>query len=562
MKKRIVDFIIILIFSLFISIPLISKDINVYADDGIQHIARLMGTYQTITEGECPPVIMSNFCNGFGYSWNIFYSPLTAYIPLIFSIFTSSFELMLKLFMVLCSFLSGIAMYSFVKKVTNNRPAGLLASIIYIFAPYRLTDMYMRTAIAELASFIFLPILFHGMYNIFNSEEKSIKKSLMLTLGAVGLILSHITMAMYAAIFCFIYLIINIKKLKDKQVLKMLGINILLILLFTSFYLLPMLEHKMATDYEVFMPGRMERTEELIRNKVDLIDLIYTKSGNFMFEIGLVTLIGLVLTLLAYKQVPKENKKIYWFSIISGFICIILSLRIFPFEKMPAVLKMIQFTFRLLEFSSFFFAFVASINYSLIIKNFRLRDVLVLSLLIVLLLIPYKNNLNYEKEWSEDKLWPAVEVNENTGRVHAGCATFEYLPSKAYNNLDYIKNRKNRVYILSGNATIENEQKDGTNMTFDISNVEADTIIELPYIYYLGYDVEVAKHDGQTEKIEIFESNNGFVAINMPETTTKVTVKYAGTMLMKVTYILSAVTLIGVILYLVISWIVLRRKVL
>ena len=562
MKKKIVDFIIILIFSLFISIPLISKDINVYADDGIQHIARLMGTYQTITEGECPPVIMSNFCNGFGYSWNIFYSPLTAYIPLILSIFTSSFELMLKLFIVLCSLLSGIAMYSFVKKVTNNRLAGLLASIIYIFAPYRLTDMYMRIAIAELASFIFLPIVFHGMYNIFNSEEKSIKKSLMLTLGAVGLILSHITMAMYAAIFCFIYLIINIKKLKDKQVLKMLGINILLILLLTSFYLLPMLEHKIATDYEVFKPGRMERTEELIRNKVDLIDLIYTKSGNFMFEIGLVTLIGLVLTLLAYKQVPKENKKIYWFSIISGFICIILSLRIFPFEKMPAVLKMIQFTFRLLEFSSFFFAFVASINYSLIIKNFRLRDVLVLSLLIVLLLIPYKNNLNYEKEWSEDKLWPAVEVNENTGRVHAGCATFEYLPSKAYNNLDYIKNRKNRVYILSGNATIENEQKDGTNMTFDISNVEADTIIELPYIYYLGYEVEVAKHDGQTEKIEIFESDNGFVAINVPETATKVTVKYTGTMLMKATYILSAVTLVGVILYLVISWIVLRRKVL
>lgn len=459
MKKRIVDFIIILIFSLFISIPLISKDINVYADDGIQHIARLMGTYQTITEGECPPVIMSNFCNGFGYSWNIFYSPLTAYIPLIFSIFTSSFELMLKLFMVLCSFLSGIAMYSFVKKVTNNRPAGLLASIIYIFAPYRLTDMYMRTAIAELASFIFLPILFHGMYNIFNSEEKSIKKSLMLTLGAVGLILSHITMAMYAAIFCFIYLIINIKKLKDKQVLKMLGINILLILLFTSFYLLPMLEHKMATDYEVFMPGRMERTEELIRNKVDFIDLIYTKSGNFMFDIGLVTLIGLVLTILAYKQLPGKNKKIYLFSLISGVICIMLSLRFFPFEKMPAVLKMIQFTFRLLEFSSFFFALVVATNYSLAIKNFRLRDVLALSLLIVLLVVPYKNNLNYEKSWTEDKLWPAVEVNENTGRVHAGCATFEYLPSKAYNNLDYIKNRENRVYILSGNATIENEQK-------------------------------------------------------------------------------------------------------
>ena len=560
MKNKLINIVIILIFSLIASIPLASQDLNIYVDDGIQHMARLMGTYQTIAEGEIPPVIMSNFCNGFGYSWNIFYSPLTAYIPLIFSIFTNSFELMLKLFMVLCSFLSGIAMYSFVKKVTNNRPAALLASVIYIFAPYRLTDMYMRTAIAELASFIFLPIVFHGMYNIFNSEEKSIKKSLMLTLGAVGLILTHIVIAMYTAIFCFIYLLINIKKLKDKQVLKMLGINILLILLLTSFYLLPMLEHKMATEYEVFQDGRMERTEELIRNKVDLIDLIYTKSSNFMFEIGLVTLIGLVLTILAYKQVGKQYKKLYLFALIAGAVCIILSLRFFPFEKMPAVLKMIQFTFRLLEFSSFFFAFVVAINYSLVIKNFRLRDLFVLSLLIILLVVPYKNNLNYDKKWTEDKLWPAVEVNENTGRIHAGCATFEYLPSKAFANLDYIKTREDRVYVLNGNATIENEQKNGTNMIFEVSKVEPDTIIELPYIYYLGYDVEVTKNDGQTEKVETFEPDNGFVAINVPEATTKVTVKYTGTMLMKVTYILSGVTLLGAVAGLIVSRVIERKR--
>ena len=91
MKNRIIDYIIILVFAIVISIPLMSADFNIYGDDGIQHIARLMGTYQTITEGEFPPVIMSNFCNGFGYSWNIFYSPFTAYLPLIFSIFTNSF---------------------------------------------------------------------------------------------------------------------------------------------------------------------------------------------------------------------------------------------------------------------------------------------------------------------------------------------------------------------------------------------------------------------------------------------------------------------------------------
>ena len=539
MKNKIKDYIIIFVISVIISIPLLTSNFDIYADDGIQHIARLMGTYQTITEGEFPPVIMSNFCNGFGYSWNIFYSPITAFVPLI---------LMLKLFMILVTFLSGIAMYEFVKKVTKNKYAGMLAAIIYILAPYRLTDMYMRIAIAELTSFIFLPIVFHGIYNIFNSEEKSMKKSLILTLGAVGIILTHTVIAMYTAIICFIYVIVNIKKLKEKQVWKMIGINVLLIILLTSFYLLPMLEHKLTTEYEVFQPGRMERTDDLILKKVDVTDLLYTPNGHFSYEIGLVSLIGIVFTLLVYKKIEKENRKIYYFSITLGCICIIMSLRFFPFEKLPAILKMIQFSFRLLEFSSFFFAFVAAINYSLLIKNFKVKDVFVLGLIAFLLIVPLKKNLDYEKTWREEILWPAFAVNDYTGRIHAGCATFEYLPSKAFDNLDYIKHRENRVYVLNGNVRIKNEEKDGTNMEFTVSDIEENTVIELPYIFYLGYTVEITNVAGETFEIDPFESDNGFVAVNLPETATKVNVKYEGTVLMKVLYVISFATVIGVLL--------------
>ena len=554
MKEKIKDGIIILIFTLIVSIPLASNNLNIYRDDGIQHIARLMGTYQSITEGQTIPVIMSNFCNGFGYSWNIFYSPLTSYIPLIFRLFTSSFEIMLKLFMVLLSFLSGITMYTFVKKVTKNRFAGLLAAIIYIFASYRLTDMYMRTAIAELASFVFLPLVFHGMYNIFNDEEKSTKKSLILTLGAVGLILTHTVITMYTAIICFIYVLINLKALRNKQVWKMLGINVLLILLLTSFYLLPLLEHKVSVEYEVFQEGRMERTSELIRNKVDPIDLIYTQKGEMNFEIGLVSILGVLLTAIAYKKIGKEYKKMYWFLLGTGIVCIIMSLRFFPFEHLPSVLKMIQFTFRLLEFSSFCFAFVAAVNYSVLIKNFSMKDAITLSTIAFLLSLTIVNNLSFEKQWTEDKLWPAVEVNENTRRVHAGCASFEYLPSKAFNNLNYIKQRENRTYILSGNAVIENEIKDGVNMIFDLYNVEENTVIELPYIYYLGYDVEAIDSEGKVNKIETFESENGFVAIQVPETAKRINVTYTGTTLMKIMYIVFGITFIGVCGYLIINW--------
>ena len=571
MKQNLKDYLIILIFTIMICIPLLNKNLDVYRDDGIQHIARLMGTYQSITEGEIPPVIMSNFCNGFGYSWNIFYSPLTAYVPLVIRIFTNSFEVILKLFMFLLSLLSGIAMYEFVKKVTKNSNAAILAGILYVLVPYRLTDMYMRVAISELASFVFLPIVFQGMYNVLGINEQKIEKaysvdltkniqnnknsfsrtlitSLLLTVGAVGLILTHIVMAMYAAIICLIYVLIHIKKLKDKKVLIMLGVNILLIILLTAFYIFPLLEHKVSTNYEVFQSGRMERTSELIRNKVDIWDLFYTQKGELSFEIGLVTLIGLVFTLLAYKKIWKDYKKLYWFSLITGIICIVMSLRFFPFEKLPPILKMIQFTFRLLEFASFFLIFVVAINYSLVIKNFRLRDVLILGFIAFLLVVPLNKNLDFEKVWTEDKLWPAVRVSENTGRVHAGCATFEYLPSKAFNNLDYIKERGNTAIIINGDATISNEIKTGTNMSFQVENVTTNTEIELPYIYYLGYDVTVVEANGKKQKIDTYESERGFVQISLSQGISgKIEIKYTGTTIIKISYIVSIVTFVGLI---------------
>ena len=132
--------------------------------------------------------------------------------------------------------------------------------------------------------------------------------------------------------------------------------------------------------------------------------------------------------------------------------------------------------------------------------------------------------------------------------MHAGCASFEYLPSKAFENLEYIKNRKNNVYIINGSAIIENEQKQGTNMTFDVSNVEEDTIIELPYIYYLGYNIKITNNYGEIIKANVFESNNGFVAFNLPMDSSNVVVKYTGTLIMKITYIVSFITFIGLII--------------
>lgn len=538
-EKEIINYILIIIASIIISIPLANKNLNIYRDDGIQHICRIIGTEQTLADKQFLPMIMSNLCNNFGYSWNIFYSPLTAYMSVMFRIFNFSYVNCLKLCMFVIVLLSGLTMYKLTLRITKNKKLATLASIIYILAPYRITDMYIRTALAELASFIFIPIVFEGLYIIVNEEKKSYK----LALGAAGLILTHQVIAMYTAIICFAYLIVFFKKLKSKTVLKNIGVNLLFCILMTSFYWVGLLQHYFSTSYEVFVPGRMEREEVLIFYKAKFSQLFITNSEQTMiYAIGLLSVIGLVLTPIAYKKIPEEYKKTYMFFLITVVILIGMTLSIFPFEKLPQALTMLQFTFRLFTFTSFFFAFVVATNFAILIKNFKTLDIVVLLTISILLLVPYKSKLDFNLQENEERLINGVRVTENTGRVHAGMASMEYLPTKAFKNLKYIANRKDEAIVLDNDeAVISDYTKQASNMNCKISNINKETTIELPYIYYLGYRIYA---NGQ--EIKYTESDNGFIQINIAKDS-QIKVKYLGTNEMLISYAVSIISFATII---------------
>ncbi|MEF2932595.1 MAG: hypothetical protein U0O43_06980 [Clostridia bacterium] len=538
-EKEIINYILIIIASIIISIPLANKSLNIYRDDGIQHICRIIGTEQTLADKQFLPMIMSNLCNNFGYSWNIFYSPLTAYMSVMFRIFNFSYVNCLKLCMFVIVLLSGLTMYKLTLRITKNKKLATLASIIYILAPYRITDMYIRTALAELASFIFIPIVFEGLYIIVNEEKKSYK----LALGAAGLILTHQVIAMYTAIICFAYLIVFFKKLKSKTVLKNIGVNLLFCILMTSFYWVGLLQHYFNTSYEVFVPGRMEREEVLIFYKAKFSQLFITNSEQTMiYAIGLLSVIGLVLTPIAYKKIPEEYKKTYMFFLITGIVLIGMTLSIFPFEKLPQALTILQFTFRLFTFTSFFFAFVVATNFAILIKDFKTLDIVVLLTISILLLVPYKSKLDFNLQDNEERLINGVRITENTGRVHAGMASMEYLPTKAFKNLKYIANRKDEVIVLDNDeAVISDYTKQASNMNCKISNINKETTIELPYIYYLGYRVYA---NGQ--EIKYTESDNGFIQINIAKDS-QIKVKYLGTNEMLISYAVSIISFATII---------------
>lgn len=583
-----VNIAIIFIVSIFVCLPLLNKNCNIYIDDGIQHLCRLIGTEQTLVSKQFLPMIMSNFCNNFGYSWNIFYSPLTAYIPLIFRIFSFSFETCLKLFMFVVTVATGIAMYKFVIKITKNKNIAILASVLYIIAPYRITDMYVRMALAELTSFIFIPMVFSGMYSIINEN----KKSSLLIIGASGLILTHTVVCMYTAMLCFVYLIVFIRKLNKKSILNLL-VSLLMIVLITSFYWVGLAQHYFSTSYEVFVPGRMERVDVLNFYKTSLSQLVYTdQEQKMIYEIGIVTFIGLLLTPIAIMKFEKQERekdftKIYGLFGILGIVLTIMTLKIFPFEKLPGTFTMIQFTFRLFEFTSFFFAIISAVNFWILIKNFNIRDVIIISLIACLLTTIYGKKISYEKKYDEKDFIEPRRVTKDVGRINAGMASFEYLPSKAFNCLKtYIADREDVPIILNNSdnqINISDYEKNGSNMKMKILKAspelangtdkvyevseeltnEEDTIseanqddesskanttsedieIELPYIYYLGYRVKI---DGK--EVKYTESEHGFVQINIDKELNEeaeITVKYLGTNEMIIAFAVSLVSTVS-----------------
>lgn len=543
-NRKLIDILIIILAGIILCIPLLSSNINVYRDDGIQHIARAFGTMQSIKEDGLLKNVISSFSNNFGYSWNFFYGPFSTFGIIICKLLLSSYINGYKLFVFICLIVSGIAMYKFVRKLTNNRNTALLASILYIAFPYHITDLYLRNALGEFVSFVFIPFVFLGLYNLFYTEDNCYH----LAIGAIGLIITHNISTLLVAIFSLFYVIFNLEKLKESKIKKSLLINIAFILLVTSFFWLPMLEAKISASYQVYESSAMASSEVTYSYGLKLKQLfVSVNDGSFIFELGPHIIIMLAFSVMAFRKIKDQLKENYIIFLFSGIISLWMSTKYFPWKFLPDYMCIIQFPWRMLMLAGFFFSIVCAINISVVLKKFTWKDVAIIgtvstlyTLMIFLSFIPKDDNIqdigNYE----------LGKFSGKQAEIVAGTAGGEYLPTLAHENRFYIASRADNIYVLSGKAIIENEKKENSNLKANLTTFDSEyTVFELPYIYYPGYVVRLDGMIAQT-----FETENGFLGIVMgKEDTAELSVSYKGTKLMQITAIISSISFIAFALY-------------
>lgn len=554
-ENKWIHYSIIIIIGIILSIPLCKIQIR-DTHDGFLHLLRMIGTNNTFKIGEFPPIVAPYYCNGGGYAMNLFYNPLVTYIPLLIKLFTPTYAMALKVFAGVCIVLSGITMYHFVFGVTKKRSIALFASIIYLISPYKLGDVYKRYAIGEFASFIFMPILFIGMYNLFNQDGK---KHYYIAIGAIGLMLTHTVTTFYMAIFCLIYIIFNITKLKEKEVIKKVLINGVFIILISLFFIAPMMEAKMSAEYAIFDSSIMATNGSYaFQNTLNLSEFFVDigEENATTYIIGVPIFVLMCLTIFTYKKVDKKYKDFFIIAIFFSFVSLYMSSKYCPWFIFPDFFCKLQYPWRMMGFFAFFMSFVIGINIYILLKTLFNKDIIrliviaVLVTMMVMYTIPLL--LQYETEdYTLDETY-TNRVLEDPYIYHMSINR-DYLPVKALVlQRTYLKEREYKTYVLQGDCKLENEQIKDLSTMATIKHCSKGTILEFPFFYYPGYRV-ILEENGEKIKLESIESENGFVStvINKDIAEAKITVKYKGTVITYASYAISFITLIIFVIYII-----------
>lgn len=592
-KDKVIHYIIIIAASLTAAIPLIN--LRIYGtDDGYVHMLRIFGMEQILKEQNFPPFIYSKFANGFGYAINLFYSPIVTYGPLFFRIFGLHYYTCLKLFAYSTILISCFTMYNFLYDVSKKREIAILGALIYAFIPYRLETIFNRFAIGEFTAYIFFPMLFHGLFNLLKGDGK---KHYYIAIAAIGLILTHTISTEYSAIFALLYIIFNFKQLKNKGVIRKIAINVIFILAITTFFTVPLMEHKILGNYVIFNSTSMKSLPSDVQNSTIKISQLFKDIGEVngvSFKIGIPLIILTLLGIVSYKKVDKNIRSEYITFAVIAMISLAMVTKLFPWIIMPKTLTTLQFAWRMLAFFEFALSIICAINLYYFIdiickksnknskntkvhtKTENLYNMLLLFAIIVIIISMMKIDYNYsyekEKFLTDEEYETKINEKNSIWSINR-----EYLPEKVdvkELGKSYLDYREDKVYVLEGNATIINEKKKDLQLEFDIENYKANTILELPYVYYLGYKVTIEQKDNEiktkmtntynetrivkidkksTENIRTLESNNGMLAIKLDENieSAHITVKYTGTTIEKVAYVISAISIITFIGYVI-----------
>ena len=524
----------VLLFSILISIPLLIPYIHpgyFPTHDGEWAVVRLSDMFRTLRDLQIPARYSGNLNFGYGYPLFNFTYPSPYYLGVGIHMFGLGFVETVKLMFAITIPVSAFFMFLASRKIWGNNWAGLISSVLYLYFPYRLVDLFVRGSIGESFAFMLFPIIIFSLASLFKKPNSLFFKFLGGFSYAV-LISSHNIMGILFTLTLGLFFIGSLGK-KDFAIFK----NYLFVLIsglgLSAFFWIPALLEK----------GNILLSLVPIADR-NLYFVSFSKLLNSPWGYGTPT-----------DPVSPFTYQIGWpFLIVLGMVLLIFMLRKIGFigkvnnEKGAIVLFLGFFVFSFLLFKEsrlvWKLPFLSEINYPWVIlsqlglivsvlsgylsnyKYFRISGFVII-LLALILYIPLSK--------------PSIYVDRGEGFYFTNDATTtssnELMP--LWVKKQPTQRQYEKVEVVKGMGTMDNIISN-SKMTSFSAKMDEDGIVRINTIYYPGWNIDV---DGIKKEIN-YNNSMGTMEFELPRGIHVVNASFDETPLRMASNIVTILTLV------------------
>ncbi len=463
-------------------------------------VMRFYQLERCFSDGQIPCRWVPDMGSGFGFPLFNYYSPLPYYFGMFFRWLGLPFMAVTNYTFFSSIIISGIAMYALVYKITKSTSAGFLSSVMYIWAPYRSVQIFVRGALAESFALALFPIVLLAIWNYAHQTQN--KFNIWLPLSLAGLYLSHNIMAMWftPVILGFAFLsLTNAHNLHFKKILIFL-IYYLWGLSLAGFFIIPALLEKPLVKTETLTQDYFNFRLHFATIKQLFVDRQWdygpSRPGpvdDMSFQIGIIHwIVGCFSVLLSFWKIIRQRttKNLLWIFFSFLFLLFVFlthSKSVLLWEMIP-ILSLTQFPWRLLAFVNLFSAMLGGYLLSNI-RNTKNKVILLVIFVISTIIFnwSYFKPDNYDpKAIDSDKLqveWQKQQIGSIRDFLPNSVSTYD------------IPISDNRAYSLTTDGSIDTKNlliwSDHFSLDVEVNGVDEAQIV-VPVFNFPRWEVVVS----------------------------------------------------------------------
>lgn len=504
--------------------------------DGMGHVIRMEEFFRSFNDGQIPVRWSERLYFGYGYPFYNFNYPSIYYLGLPFMKAGLSAVDVMKGETVLFFVLSGALMFYYLRRVVPL-PYALLGAVLYLYAPYRMSNIYVRGSVAEAMMFIFPPLLLWGAEVLASPGRKGVFWVALLV-GIMGI--SHNISALLLSAFFFGYLVFLSWFHKSFQPVVKGTVAFILGILLAGFFVVPALAEKkwtlldltIAKDY----PNYFVHPWLLIDPRWGYGSA--ESSGGMTLNLGWVQLGLTSLSLLLIERFSQQkNKALTAFSWLIFLVSVffMLSISKFFWDRVP-LLPFVQFPWRFTMLTVPVMTILGTLGLHSFLTRFRER----IQWLVIFILIAAAMSLvsfqwqRYQTEYSPS--FPGDAIPGSSTWAHEQATRWLATPDRI--PADKIENAQYKIKLWK---TGEHD--------YTISTTK-DSLVTENTMYYPGWEISI---DGKETEIDY---DNGKINYAVSPGTHEVLTKFTETPLRKTVDIISLVVFGFVVLSLLLSYVV------